>query len=78
MIVSLEMNSLTRLVHFGIFARVVPRRRQLLRRGDIFCPFWTNILFSALMVVRTAHRNALRVGTNRVARNRIDHAKEPS
>ncbi|UEP29769.1 hypothetical protein [Burkholderia sp. B21-007] len=47
-------------------------------KAIFFCPFWTNILFFALMAVRTAHRNALRVGTNRVAQNRIDHAKEPS
>ncbi|PRG07169.1 hypothetical protein C6Q14_09470 [Burkholderia ambifaria] len=78
MSVSLEMNSLTRLVHFGIFARVAPRHRHFLQQDDIFCPFWTNILFSALMAVRTAHRHAVRIYSNRVAENRIDHAKEPS
>ncbi|NTY37021.1 hypothetical protein FCJ57_11690 [Burkholderia diffusa] len=62
MIVSLEMNSLTRLVHFRIFARVDTRRSASASgKNDIFCPFWTLILFSALMAMRTPRANAVRV-----------------
>ncbi|RQZ63708.1 hypothetical protein DF057_05395 [Burkholderia cepacia] len=62
MIVSLETNLLTRLVHFRIFARV-GTRRPIHASGEtiFFCPFWTLILFSALMAVRTPRADAARV-----------------